>query len=62
MFLSSTKLENGRQNRFCLEAGRGGWCWHSRKGREVASKMYTHVSKCKNDKINKIKKMTVSDT
>jgi hypothetical protein len=31
-----------RWNRFCLEAGRLG---------EVAQTIYTHVSKCKNDKI-----------
>jgi hypothetical protein len=34
-------------NRFCLE---GGW-----RG-EVAQTMYTHVSKCKNDKIKEGKK------
>jgi hypothetical protein len=37
------------QNRFCLEAGtcgRGCGCWG-----DVAQAMYTHVSKCKNDKI-----------
>jgi hypothetical protein len=31
------------QNRVCPEAGRGVW--------EVAQIMYTHVSKCKNDKV-----------
>jgi hypothetical protein len=34
--------------RFCLEGGGG-----SRRMGEVAQIMYTHVSKCKNDKINK---------
>jgi hypothetical protein len=38
----STKLENKRQNRFCPEAG---------SGDEVVQIMYTHVNKCKNDKI-----------
>jgi hypothetical protein len=35
-----------RWNRFCLEAGRLG---------EVAQTIYTHVSKCKNDKRRKKK-------
>jgi hypothetical protein len=34
------------QNRFCPEAGMGSM------GGVVAQTMYTHVSKCKNDKIN----------
>jgi hypothetical protein len=34
-------------SRFCLEAGSG----VKRGGREVAQTVYTHVSKCKNDKI-----------
>jgi hypothetical protein len=38
------------QNRFCLERGRD---WK----REVALIMYTHVSKCKNDKIKEREKM-----
>jgi hypothetical protein len=37
------------RNRFCLEA--------VGVGREVAQTMYTHVSKCKNDKIKAEKKM-----
>jgi hypothetical protein len=35
-------------NRFCLEAGYWG---AGEDGREVAQTMYTHVRKCKNDKI-----------
>jgi hypothetical protein len=37
------------QNRFCLEVG--GWGGLG----EVAQTMYTHVSKCKNDKIKREK-------
>jgi hypothetical protein len=40
------------QNRLCLETGRNGAL---REG-EVAQTMYTHVSKCKNDKMRKEKK------
>jgi hypothetical protein len=40
------------QNRFCPEVGGGGRRW------EVAQTMYTHVSKCKNDKI-KDRKITI---
>jgi hypothetical protein len=38
-----------RWNRFCLEIGWG-----------EAWTMYTHVSKCKNDKIKKIEKKDIS--
>jgi hypothetical protein len=37
-------------NRFCPER------WGGRRRRKVAQIMYTHVSKCKNDKITERKK------
>jgi hypothetical protein len=44
MFSLQHNWRRREQNRFCLEAG--GWG----RRREVAQRMYTHVSKCKNDK------------
>jgi hypothetical protein len=41
-----------RQNRFCLEMGGGGYG-------EVAQAVNTHVSKCKNDKIKREKKINI---
>jgi hypothetical protein len=46
MFFLQQSRRTRRQNRSCLQVGVGG---------EVAQIMYTHVSKCKNDKI-KLKK------
>jgi hypothetical protein len=43
MFSLQQNLRIRGQNRFCLEWGYG----------EVGQTMYTHVSKCKNDKIKK---------
>jgi hypothetical protein len=48
---SPQQIQRGRGlNRFCLEAGGGGGIG------EVAQTMYTHLSKCKNDKIKERKK------
>jgi hypothetical protein len=47
LFSLQQKSENKRQNRFCPEAERRG---------AVARTMYTHVSKCKNNKIKGEKK------
>jgi hypothetical protein len=44
-FLQQNQITR-RQNRFCPEALGGGG-----RRREVAQIMYTHVSKCKNDKM-----------
>jgi hypothetical protein len=47
-------LENKRANRFCLEGGdRDGVGGEERK---VAQTMYTHVSKCKNEKTKRKEK------
>jgi hypothetical protein len=51
MFFSSTKLENKRAEQF-LPGSAGGT-----QGREVAKIVYTHVSKCKYDKINFLKNL-----
>jgi hypothetical protein len=45
MFFSSTKLENKRAEQ--VLPGSGEWRWSGRQ----AQMMYTHVSKCKNDKL-----------
>jgi hypothetical protein len=45
--LSSTELENKRNGT--------GSAW--KQGEEVAQTMYTHVSKCKNNKINQKKNL-----
>jgi hypothetical protein len=49
-FLQENQRTRG-WNRFCLEAG-----WVGGMGREVAQTTYTHVSKCKNNKIKAEKK------
>jgi hypothetical protein len=43
----SLQQKQRRQNSFCLEGG--SWKWVG-SGGKVAQTMYTHVSKCKNDK------------
>jgi hypothetical protein len=51
-FLQQNQRTRG-WNRFCPEAGRGRGKELGRPRQEVAQIMYTHVSKCKNDKIKK---------
>jgi hypothetical protein len=47
MFSLQQSQRKREWNRFCSEAGVGG----GGGGREVVQIMYTHVNKCKNDKI-----------
>jgi hypothetical protein len=47
---SSTKPENKRAEQVLPRSGREGW---GVRGGEAAQTMYTHVSKCKNNKIFK---------
>jgi hypothetical protein len=49
MFSFQQNQRAREQNKFCLEAGWGG------VGEQVTQTMYTHVSKCKNDKIKEKK-------
>jgi hypothetical protein len=53
MFSLQQNQRTRGQNRFCPEAGVGwgGGAGEKEGEREVAQTMYTHVSKCKNDKI-----------
>jgi hypothetical protein len=50
MFSLQQNWRTRGQNRFCLEVGAGSGVG----GGDVAQTMYSHVSKCKNDKINKL--------